>query len=47
MVLDEEREVYKRDPNTPDELPTRILHAAARKKKSEEQLRRTTHDLRT
>jgi len=33
--------------NIPDELLTRILDAADRIKKREDQLRRTTHDLRT
>jgi len=33
--------------DTQDELPARILHSAARTKKGEDQLRRTTRDLRT
>jgi len=41
-------EVYKRRKvDTPDELLARILDAAASIKKSEDQLRRTTRDLRT
>jgi hypothetical protein len=40
-------EVYKRKVNTPDELLARILDAAACIKKREDQLRRTTRDLRT
>jgi len=39
-------EVCKRK-DTPDELLARILDAAARKKKREGQLRRTTRDLHT
>jgi hypothetical protein len=39
-------EVYKRKVVTPDELLARILDAAARIKKREDQLRRTTRDLR-
>jgi len=39
-------EVYKRKVDTPDELVARILHAAACIKKREDQLRRTTRDLR-
>jgi hypothetical protein len=41
------REVYKRKVDTPDELLARILDAAACIKKREDQLRRTTRDLRT
>jgi hypothetical protein len=33
VLLDEKREVYKRELNTRDELLARILDAAARKKK--------------
>jgi len=33
--------------DTQDELPARILQSAARTKKREDQLRRTTRDLRT
>ena len=40
-------EVYKRNVDTLDELLVRILDAAARIKKREDQLRRTTRDLRT
>ena len=40
-------EVYKRKVDTPDELLARILGAAACIKKQEDQLRRTTRDLRT
>jgi len=40
-------EVYKRNVDTRDELVARILDAAACIKKSEDQLRRTTRDLRT
>ena len=40
-------EVYKRKVNTPDELLARILDAAACIKKREDQVRRTTRDLRT
>ena len=40
-------EVYKRKVDTRDELLARILDAAARIKKSEDQLRRTKHDIRT
>ena len=40
-------EVYKRKVNTLDELLVRILDAAARIKKPEDQPRRTTHDLHT
>ena len=40
-------EVYKRKVNTRDELLARILDAAARIKKREDQLRQTTLDLRT
>jgi hypothetical protein len=39
--------VYKRNVYTRDELLARILDAAARIKKREDQLRRTTRDLRT
>jgi len=39
--------VYKRKMDTRDELFARILDAAANVKKSEDQLRRTTRDLRT
>ena len=42
-----EREVYKINVDTPDELLTRILDAAVRIKKRQDQLRRTTRDLRT
>ena len=40
-------EVYKTKVYTRDELFARILDAAARIKKREDQLRRTTRDLRT
>jgi hypothetical protein len=40
-------EVYKRKVDTPGELLARILDAIACIKKSEDQLRRTTRDLRT
>jgi hypothetical protein len=40
-------EVDKRKVDTPDELLARIMDAAARIKRSEDQLRRTTRDLRT
>jgi hypothetical protein len=40
-------EVYKRTVETRDELLSRILNAAANIKKRENQLRRTTRDLRT
>jgi hypothetical protein len=40
-------EVYKRKVDTPDELLARILDAAASIKKREDQLRRTTRDIRT
>jgi hypothetical protein len=40
-------EVYKRQVDAPDELLARILGAAARVKKREDQLSRTTRDLRT
>jgi hypothetical protein len=40
-------EVYKRKVDTTDELLARILDAAASIKKREDQLRRTTRDLRT
>jgi hypothetical protein len=43
----DEGEVYKRKVDTRDELLARILDAAARIKKREDQLRRTTRDLRT
>jgi hypothetical protein len=43
--LDEE--VYKRKVDTRDELLARTLDIAARIKKHEDQLRRTTRDLRT
>ena len=46
MRLDEQRFTKERL-DTPDKLPTRILDAAARIKKREDQLRRTTRDLRT
>ena len=39
--------VCKREMDTPDELLARILDAAARIKKHEDQLRRTTRDVRT
>jgi hypothetical protein len=39
--------VYKTKVDTRDELLARILEAAARIKKREDQLRRTTRDLRT
>jgi hypothetical protein len=42
-----ESEVYKRKVDTRDELLVRILDAAVRIKKREDQLRRTTRDLRT
>jgi len=42
-----EREVYKINVDTPDELLTRIVDAAVRIKKRQDQLRRTTRDLRT
>ena len=38
---------YKTNVDTPDELLARILDAAVRIKKPEDQPRRTTHDLRT
>jgi prophage maintenance system killer protein len=38
---------YKMKVNTPDELLARILDAAASIRKREDQLRRTTRDLRT
>jgi hypothetical protein len=41
------REVYKRKVGTREELLARILDAAVRIKKREDQLRRTTRDLRT
>ena len=44
--LDEER-IYKRNVDTPDELLARILDDAGCIKTREEQLRRTTRDLRT
>jgi hypothetical protein len=40
-------EVYKRNVDARDEVLARILDAAARIKKREDQLRRTTRDLRT
>jgi hypothetical protein len=40
-------EVYKGKMDTRDELLARILDAAARIKKREDQIRRTTRDLRT
>jgi hypothetical protein len=40
-------EVYKRKVDTRDELLARILYPTARIKKREDQLRRTTRDLRT
>jgi hypothetical protein len=40
-------EVYKLKVDTPDEMLARILDAAACIKKREDQLRRTTRDLRT
>jgi hypothetical protein len=40
-------EVYKRKADTRDELLARILDAAARKKTRKDEIRRTTHDLRT
>jgi len=40
-------EVYKRKVDTSDEMLARVLDDAARKKKREVQLRRTTCDLRT
>jgi len=40
-------EVYKRRVDTRNELFARILDAAARIKKREDQLRRTTRDLQT
>jgi hypothetical protein len=43
--LDEQRSLQERI--TADELLARILDAAARKKKPEDRLRRTTRDLRT
>jgi hypothetical protein len=42
VLLNEAREVYKRQLNTRDDQTARILDAAARKKNSEDQLRRTT-----
>jgi len=42
-----EWEVYKINLDTRDELLARILDAAARIKKSEDRLRRTTRDFRT
>jgi hypothetical protein len=41
------REVYKRKVDTRDELLARILDVAACVKRREDQLRRTTRDLRT
>ena len=46
MGFDEERSLQKKGGYT-DELLAHILDAAARIKKSEDQLRRTTRDLRT
>ena len=40
-------EVYKRKVDTRDELLARVLDPAARIKKREDQLRRTTRELRT
>ena len=40
-------EVYKRKVDTQDELLARVLVAAARTKKREHHLRRTSRDLRT
>jgi hypothetical protein len=40
-------EIDKRKVDTPDELLARILDAAASIEKGEDQLRRTTRDLRT
>jgi uncharacterized protein (UPF0147 family) len=40
-------EVYKRKVDTPDELLSRNVDAAASMKKREDQLKRTTRDLRT
>jgi len=40
-------EVYKRKVDKPDELLARVLEAAARIKKREDQLRRETHDFRS
>jgi len=40
-------EVYKRNVDARDQLLARILDAAASMKKGENQLRRTTRDLRT
>jgi hypothetical protein len=40
-------EVYKKNVETRDEVLARILDSAARIKKLEDQLRRTTRDLRT
>jgi len=40
-------EVYKRKVDTPDEMLSRNMDAAANITKREDQLRRTTHDLRT
>jgi hypothetical protein len=37
----------KKKVDTPDELLARILHATARTKKREDQVRRTTRDLHT
>jgi hypothetical protein len=42
-----ERSLQREDGYTRDELLARILDADARKKKSEDQLRRTTRDHRT
>ena len=46
MGLDEERSL-QRTVDTPDELLASILDAAARIKKREDDLRRTTRDIRT
>jgi DNA-directed RNA polymerase subunit M/transcription elongation factor TFIIS len=45
--LDEERSLQKKKCGYTDELLARILYAAACIKKREDQLRRTTRDLRT
>jgi hypothetical protein len=45
--LDVELSYRRKDEYTPDELLARILDAAGSKKKREDQLRRTTRDLRT
>jgi hypothetical protein len=46
VTLDEKRSLQKKG-DTADELPARILDAAASIKRREDQLRRTTRDLRT